>query len=168
MNNIITLNIVRFIILILLQALVLNNINFLGYLNPYIYILFIILYPIKNNRLLFLFLSFSLGLTLDLFLDSGGIHAAACVTIAYIRPVLLKFSFGAIYEHQNIKFGTTELGQRLSYFSVIIFIHHLLIFSLEIFNSSKIILILKKSLFSSIFTIILCLLITILFSKKNK
>ncbi len=168
MNNAITINIARFIILILLQVLVLNNINFLGYINPYIYILFIILYPIKNNRLLFIFLSFLLGLTVDLFLDSGGVHAAACVTIAYIRPVLLKFSFGTIYDHQTIKFSTTEFGQRLTYFSIIVFIHHLILFSLEIFNSSKIILILKKTLFSSIFTIILCLLITILFSRKNK
>jgi rod shape-determining protein MreD len=168
MNNAITINIARFIILILLQVLVLNNINFLRYINPYIYILFIILYPIKNNRLLFIFLSFLLGLTVDLFLDSGGVHAAACITIAYIRPVLLKFSFGTIYDHQTIKFSTTEFGQRLTYFSIIIFIHHLILFSLEIFNSSKIILILKKTLFSSIFTLILCLLITILFSRKNK
>ena len=168
MSNTTSINIARFISLILLQALVLNNINFLGYINPYIYILFIVLYPIKNNRLLFLFLSFLLGLTLDLFLDSGGVHAAACVTTAYIRPVLLKFSFGTIYEHQTIKFSSTELGQRITYFSIIIFVHHLILFSLEIFNSSNIILILKKSLFSSIFTIILSLLITILFSKKNK
>lgn len=168
MNNTITLNTARFIVLVLVQVLILSNINFLGYINPYIYILFIILYPIKNNRLLFLFLSFLLGLSVDLFLDSGGVHATACVTIAYIRPVLLKFSFGTIYDHQTIKFSTTEFGQRLTYFSIIVFIHHLILFSLEIFNSLKIILILKKTLFSSIFTIILCLLITILFSRKNK
>jgi len=168
MNNAVSINIARFITLILAQVLVFNNINFLGYINPYIYILFIMLFPIKNNRLLFLSLSFLLGLTVDLFSDSGGVHAAACVTIAYIRPVLLKFSFGMIYEHQTIKFSSTDFGQRLTYYSIIIFIHHLILFSLEIFNSSKIILILKKSLFSSIFTLILCLLITILFSKKPK
>ena len=168
MNNALSINIVRFIALVLIQALVLNHINFLGYINPYIYILFIILFPIKNNRLLFIFIAFLLGLTVDLFSDSGGVHAAASVTIAYIRPVILKFSFGAIYEHQTIKFSNTELGQRLTYFLIIILVHHLVLFSLEIFNSSKIILILKKSLFSSIFTLILCLLITILFSKKPK
>ena len=168
MNNVISTNIARFITLILAQVLVFNNINFLGYINPYIYILFIILFPIKNNRLLFLSLSFLLGLSVDLFSDSGGVHAAACVTIAYIRPVLLKFSFGMIYEHQTIKFSRTDFGQRITYFSIIIFIHHLILFSLEIFNSTKIILILTKSLFSSIFTLILCLLITILFSKKPK
>jgi len=168
MNNVISQNIIRFIVLVLVQTLVLNNVNFLGYLNPYIYVLFIILFPIKNNRLLFLCLSFFLGLTIDLFLDSGGIHAAACVSIAYIRPVILKFSFGMIYEHQTIKFSSTEFGKRLSYFTILILVHHIILFSLEIFNSSKIILILKKSLFSSIFTIVLCLLITILFSRKKR
>lgn len=168
MNNVITTHIVRFIALVLIQALVLNHINFLGYINPYIYILFIILFPIKNNRILFIFLAFLLGLSIDLFSDSGGVHAAASVTIAYIRPVILKFSFGAIYEHQTIKFSNTEFGQRLTYFLIIILIHHLILFNLEIFNISKIILILKKSLFSSIFTLILCLLITILFSRKTK
>jgi len=168
MNNVISQNIIRFIVLVLVQTLVLNNVNFLGYLNPYIYVLFIILFPIKNNRLLFLCLSFFLGLTIDLFLDSGGIHAAACVSIAYIRPVILKFSFGMIYEHQTIKFSSTEFGKRLSYFTILILVHHIILFSLEIFNSSKIILIVKKSLFSSIFTIVLCLLITILFSRKKR
>src|SRR5210317_1030582 len=104
MNNALSINIVRFIALVLIQALVLNHINFLSYINPYVYILFIILFPIKNNRLLFIFIAFLLGLTVDLFSDSGGIHAAACVTIAYIRPVVLKFCFGMIYEHQTIKF----------------------------------------------------------------
>lgn len=168
MNNIVTLNILRFITLILVQALILNNINFLGYVNPYIYILFIILFPIKNNRLLFLFISFLLGLTLDLFLDSGGVHAAACVTIAYIRPVILKFSFGALYDHQTIKFSSTEFSKRITYITIITLAHHIILFSLEIFSIDKIILILKKSFFSGIFTIILCILITILFSKKSR
>lgn len=168
MNNIIFRNIIRFLVLVFLQVVVLNHINFLGYINPYVYILFIILYPIKNNSILFIFLSFLLGLTVDIFLDSGGVHAAASVAIAYLRPVILKFTFGMAYEHQSVKFTTSELGQRLTYFSLIAFIHHLILFSLEVFNTSKIILILEKTLFSSIFTILLCILITILFSKKNK
>lgn len=168
MNNAITTNIVRFIALVLVQVLVLNHINFLGYVNPYIYILFVILFPVKNNRLLFIFLAFLLGMSVDLFSDSGGVHAAASVTIAYIRPVILKFSFGAIYEHQTIKFSSTEIGQRLTYFLIIILLHHLILFSLEIFNISKIILIFQKTLFSSIFTLILCILITVLFSRKTK
>ncbi|MCO4820675.1 MAG: rod shape-determining protein MreD [Flavobacteriaceae bacterium] len=168
MNNVISLHIVRFIVLILVQAIVLNNINFLGYINPYLYILFILLYPAKNNRMLFIFISFLLGLGVDLFSDSGGVHAAACVTIAYMRPVVLKFAFGTSYDYQTIKFSLTEFGQRLTYFSILIIVHHIILFSLEIFNSTKILLILKKSLFSGVFTLLLCLLITVLFSRKNK
>ena len=158
----------RFIILVLVQVLILNHINFMGYINPYIYILFIILYPANNNRTLFIFLAFLLGLCVDVFSDSGGVHAAACVTIAYIRPVFLKFSFGTVYDYQSIKFDQIDFGNRLTYFSALVFIHHLMMFSLEIFNISKIILILEKTLFSGIFTIILCLIITILFSPKRK
>jgi len=168
MNNIVSLNIVRFITLVLVQILILNHINFLGYVNPYLYILFIILFPINNDRILFIFLSFLLGLTIDMFSDSGGVHAAACVTIAYIRPVFLKFCFGMIYEHQAVKFSNVEFGAKLTYIAILAVIHHLVLFSLEIFNFSKIILILQKTLFTSLFTIILCVLVTIIFSKNSK
>lgn len=168
MNSITLNSIVRFVVLVLVQALVLNHVNFLGYINPYPYILFIVLFPINNNRTLFVFLAFLLGLFVDLFTDSGGIHAAASVTIAYIRPPILKFSFGTVYDYQTIKFNQTEFGSRLGYFTIITVIHHLLLFSLEVFNISDIILILKKTLFSSIFTILLCFIITVLFSPKRK
>lgn len=168
MNNTITLHITRFVLLVLIQALVLNNINFLGYINPYIYILFILLYPINNNRILFIFLSFLLGLSVDLFSDSGGVHAAASVFIAYVRPLFLKFAFGATYDHQTVKINSSDIGQRFTYFSFITIIHHFILFSLEVFNTTKVLLILKKTLFSSIFTIILCVLITLIFSRKSK
>ncbi|OUR94385.1 rod shape-determining protein MreD [Flavobacteriales bacterium 34_180_T64] len=168
MNNSTVTTVLQFVALILIQVLVLNHINFFGNINPYLYILFILVFPIRNNRTLILLLSFLLGLGVDLFSDSGGVNAAACVTIAYIRPIILKFSFGMIYEHQTIKFDNTELSNRLIYFTIMTFIHHLILFSLEIFNISKLILILQKTLFSSIFTILLCLLISILFSKKRR
>lgn len=168
MNSLTFNSIIRFVVLILAQALLFNNINFMGYVNPYPYILFILLFPINNNRTLFVFLSFMLGLFVDIFSNSGGVHAAACVTIAYIRPAVLKFAFGMIYEHQTIKFSNTDFGNRLIYFSILIVIHHFIMFMLEIFNISNIILTLQKTLFSSIFTIILCVLISIFFSYKKR
>ncbi|MFB9056304.1 rod shape-determining protein MreD [Mariniflexile ostreae] len=168
MNRVITANSVRFIMLILVQVLICNHINFLGYINPYIYILFLILFPVKNNRMLFIFLAFTLGLSVDMFLDSGGIHAAASVAVAYIRPVVLKFSFGTIYEYQNLKFDVVDFGSKLIYIVFLTIIHHFILFYLEIFSISKIILILEKTLFSSIFTILLCILFTIIFSRKTK
>lgn len=168
MNSLNINNILRFIILVLAQALIFNHINFIGYVNPFPYLLFILLFPINNNRSLFLFLSFMLGLLVDIFSDSGGVHAAACVTIAFIRPAVLKFAFGTVYEHQNIKFNNTEFGNRVIYFSILIAIHHIIMFMLEIFNISNIILVFKKTLFSSTFTLILCVLFSILFSNKQR
>lgn len=135
----------KFILLVLVQVLLLNNINFLGYLNPYIYIIFILSAPISINRSLFLFLSFLLGLTIDTFGDSGGVHAAACLTIAYLRPVILRTAFGLSYEFQTVKLGKVSFGERLMYVTLMVFIHHIVLFSLEFFNFSHILLISKKN-----------------------
>ncbi|REE27339.1 rod shape-determining protein MreD [Winogradskyella pacifica] len=168
MNSVAGINIVRFILLLLVQVLICNHIDFLGYINPYIYIIFIFLFPIREERLALLVVSFMLGMLVDLFSDSGGVHAAAAVSLAYIRPVLLKSSFGMLYEHQSIKFSTTDIGSLITYISLGTVIHHSILFSLEIFNISSILLVLEKTLFSSIFTIILSVLIIILFSRNRK
>ncbi|WP_121666371.1 rod shape-determining protein MreD [Mesonia aquimarina] len=168
MNSLLLSNTARFIILILIQVVVLNNINFLGYINPYLYVLFVLLLPLNLSQYKVLFFSFLIGLSIDFFEDSGGVNAAATLVIAYLRPVILKFSFGVSYEHQTIKYYQTPITQRLSYISILVLVHHFILFSLEIFNYSYIILILKRTLFSSIFTILLILLVTALFQKKSK
>ena len=158
----------RFIILVLIQVILLNHINFLGYINPYLYILFIILYPLNGNNSLLIALSFLLGLSIDIFGDSGGIHAAACVFIAYIRPLILKFSLGVSYEYNIIKIKNIDIRQRIIYISIMVFSHHIVLFLLEIFNLDHILLILKSTLFSSIFSFILILSTISIFSKKSK
>ena len=168
MNSIISINILRFFLLVLAQVLIFNHIDFLGYVNPYIYIIFIILFPLNNNRLTLLLASFFIGLTIDTFSDSGGVHAAACVVAAYARPVILKYSFGMLYEHQSIKFGNAEIGSLVGYVSIFTIIHHTVLFSIEIFNTSKILIILQKTLFSSIFTIVLSVLFIMIFSQSRK
>ncbi|WP_299365967.1 rod shape-determining protein MreD [Winogradskyella sp.] len=168
MNSILGINSIRFFVLLLVQVIICSNINFLGYINPYVYIIFIFLFPIRENRMILLISSFLLGMLIDMFLDSGGVNAAASVVLAYTRPILLKTSFGMLYEHQSIKFSNTEIGSLITYITFGTLIHHLVLFSLEIFNISSILLILKKTLFSSIFTIILSILIIILFSRNKK
>jgi len=168
MNNVIASNSIRFVILLLVQVVICNNINFFGYINPYVYIIFIFLFPIQENRLVLLLVSFLLGMLVDMFSDSGGVHAAAAVLLAYARPVLLKTSFGMLYEHQSIKFSSTDIGSLITYVAIGTVLHHFMLFSLEIFNISSILLILQKTLFSSIFTIILSTLIIILFSRNQK
>ncbi|WP_151672270.1 rod shape-determining protein MreD [Patiriisocius marinus] len=166
-NNAIFINALRFLGLLLLQVLVLNNINFLGYINPYLYILFILIFPFTGNKSLLIGLSFLLGLSIDFFSDSGGVHAAASVFIAYLRPFLLKFSFGVSYEYNAIKLSKVTFSERLIYISLMVILHHLVLFSLEIFSVSRILLILKSTLFSGIFSIILILCSLVLFSRKT-
>ena len=137
MNSLLFSNITRFITLGLVQIMICNQLNFMGNINPYIYILFLLLYPIGSNRMGFLFIAFSLGLIIDLFLDSGGANAAASLSIAYIRPIFLKFSFGAAYDYQSLKLNTAEALPRLIYFALMIFIHHFILFTLIYFDSSK-------------------------------
>jgi len=167
MSSSILLHGTRFLVLLLAQVFLFNNIDFLGFINPYVYILFILLYPVNSNQLLFLLVSFFLGLSIDIFSDSGGIHAASCIVIAFLRPSILKFSFGVSYEYNNVKVSNTPFGSRLTYFFLLVIIHHLVLFNLEVFNMSHTLFVLKLTLFSSIFTTLLCMIFMILFSKKN-
>ncbi|WGK65355.1 rod shape-determining protein MreD [Croceiramulus getboli] len=167
MNNNITRNLLRFVLLVLLQVTLFNHINFSGFINPYPYLLYVALFPISGNRSLLLFSSFLLGLSVDMFANSGGVHAAACLIIAFLRPVVLRFSFGVSYEYNTVKLSKVTLAERFVYLSILTLIHHFVLFSLEIFNVSDILLILKNALSSSIFTIILSLIFVTLFSVKR-
>ena len=166
-SNEILINSVRFIILVMFQILILNHINFLGFVNPYIYVLFILLYPINGNQSLLIFVSFLLGLCIDIFGDSVGIHAAASVFIAFIRPFILKFSFGVSYEYNMIKINKAPPVAKMVYVITMVFLHHFVLFALEIFSLSHIILILKSTLLSGIFSVLLILCTLLLFSRKS-
>ena len=163
-----TLNtIIRFIALILLQILVLNNINFLGYINPYLYILFVALYPILSNKNYFIIISFCFGILLDIAMDSGGIHSGCCVLIAFSRPLFLRICFGHNYSYQITSIASTELIKKISYCAFIIIIHHILMFAFEFFSINKIDLILLNTLYSGIFSILLTVLGIIIFSRNK-
>ncbi|GGG36706.1 rod shape-determining protein MreD [Dokdonia pacifica] len=168
MKNSVLINSVRFLSLVLAQVLIFNNIDFMGYINPYPYMLFILVFPFNANRSLYLILAFLTGLTIDMFGNSGGIHAAACLVVAYFRPIALRLTFGVSYEYNAIKLPNVSFYERLVYISSLVFVHHLVLFSLEVFNISNIIYILKKTLFTGIFTSILCLMFNILFSSRRE
>lgn len=150
-----------------LQILLFNNINLFGYINPYPYILFILLYPINGNKLLLLFSSFMLGIAIDIFENSGGIHALSSVTLAFVLPSLFKFSYGLSYEYQTIKIAEKVRSELITLLLLAIFIHHFILFFFELFRFDLIVDILAKTLYSTIFTFIVSLLIIILI-KPNK
>ncbi|MBT8297443.1 MAG: rod shape-determining protein MreD [Maribacter sp.] len=162
------INIIRFILLVLVQVLVFNRLNFFGFINPMVYILFLYWYPIKENRAAFIGLSFLLGLSIDFFSDTMALHSAATITIAYLRPVIMRFVFGINYEFQSFKLSNTTRAQQFTFLALLILVHHLVYFSLEIFSYANLLLIIKKVLAIGSASLILCLLFGSLFSVNKE
>ena len=167
MSSTVLLNIARFVLLLLAQVAFFNKINFLGFINPYPYILFIILYPVNANRYGLLLSSFFLGLIMDMFCNSGGVHAAACMTLAYVRPYFFKFTFGLSYEYQTVKINDKLSPERFSFIAISIITHHIVLFVLEIFKFTFFWNILIRTIASAVFTLLACIIIIYLF-KPNK
>ncbi len=167
MNSTLLINTLRFILLLALQIIIFNNMTFLGFIMPLPYILFIILYPVNSNRSALLISSFALGLIMDLFSNSGGTHATACLILAYYRPYIFKFAFGVSYEYQTIKLNEALTPERFSFILIAVILHHFTLFILEAFQVSFILDILIRSLLSTVFTIISCIIIIYLI-KPNK
>ncbi|WNM19990.1 rod shape-determining protein MreD [Flavobacterium capsici] len=159
MNSTLLVNIARFILLLLAQVLIFNRLDLFGYINPYPYILFIILFPVNGNKLGLLLASFFLGLIMDMFWNSGGVHAASCLVLAYFRPAIFKFSFGLSYEYQTVKLNDVLTPERFSFILIAVVIHHFTLFILEVFKISFFWDIFLRTIFSTIFTIITCILI---------
>ncbi|RZJ29407.1 MAG: rod shape-determining protein MreD [Flavobacterium sp.] len=168
MNSAILLNVARFILLLAAQVIIFNNMDFLGYISPFPYILFIILYPVDGNKLGLLGAAFMLGLFMDMFSNSGGVHAAACLILAYSRPAIFKFSFGLSYEYQTIKINDVLTPERFSFILISVVIHHIVLFVLEVFRISYFWDILLRTICSTIFTIILCIVLIYIFKPSRR
>ncbi len=167
MNSALFMNIFRFLLLLTVQIIIFNNMSFLGYISPFPYILFIILYPVNGNKYGLLLASFFLGLILDIFSNSGGIHTTACVVLAYYRPYIFKFSFGVSYEYQTVKLNDVLTPERFSFLLLAVLIHHITLFVLETFQISFFFDTLLRILLSSTFTILICVILIYL-TKPNR
>lgn len=164
-----TLNTIFFFVgLILLQIVVLNHINFLGYINPFLYILFIFYYPIKKIDSQLIFLSFFLGLSIDIFSNSGGVNAAATLFIAFIRIPVLKSVIGKREIDSTINsINKLPYGKVFTYIIILTFIHHFIVFGLEYFKWNDFGIIMSKTLLTSIFTIILIMISYTFIARKK-
>lgn len=167
MNSALLGNIARFILLLFAQVLIFNRIDLFGFINPFPYILFIILFPVNGNKTGLLAASFFLGILMDMFCNSGGVHAAACITLAYFRPAIFKFSFGLSYEYQTVKLNDVITPERFSFLLIAVVLHHSIMFLLEVFKLSFLWEILLRTFLSTIFTLITCIII-IYFIKPSK
>ncbi len=157
MLNIIARNTIGFIVLVLLQVLILNNVQFSGYINPMLYVLFLLLLPFDVSKSLLLILAFILGLAIDMFTNTMGMHAAASVFLGLMRPFILKFiEPRGGYEHEafpSIKeFGLTWY---LSYAGILVLLHHFALFFIEVFKFGEFLSTFYRVVLSTIFTLVL-------------
>ncbi len=161
LNRSFFINILRFIAVVLAQVFIFNKLNFGGIANPMIYPLFIILLPFETNNNLNLIVAFMLGLSVDLFTGSMGLHTSAAVFTAFIRPLAYRvISSNRVYE-SGIKPGINDLGIRwfISYTFFLVFAHHFFFFYIESFSFNEfwhtLLKIIISTLLSSLFIIIL-------------
>lgn len=148
--------IITFVVLLLIQVLILNNLNLGGYINPYLYILFLLILPVAIPGWLLLILAFTLGLIIDAFQNTPGIHASATVFLAFMRPYFLRY----IAPRDGYEPGSLPIPAHfgfLWFFKYAVFgvvSHHLFYFFVEAFTFKDIFATLWRVILSSIFTLL--------------
>lgn len=163
-------NFFRFLVLTLFQVFVLNNVQLSGYINPYLYIIFILLLPLETPKSLLLIFAFIQGLTIDMFVQTPGMHAASCVLMAYLRP----FVIGTISSKREYEPGIQPSIQDLgfvwfiSYTGILTLAHHTILFFAEVFNFGEFLITIQRIIYSTIITLILIVISQYVFYRQSK
>ncbi|MHC1777200.1 MAG: rod shape-determining protein MreD [Lentimicrobium sp.] len=170
MNNAYGKDILRFFVLIALQVLLLDHVNLGGYINPSLYVFFILLLPFEVPGWALLISAFLIGLGVDLFSNSTGLNAAASVFMAYIRPWVVRRAGAPADYEGNLKPGIADMGFRwfLLYSLILIFAHQLVIALLDAFSFAEIGMISIRLLLSTLFTLSLVIIAEYLFMRRRK
>jgi rod shape-determining protein MreD len=157
-----------FVLLILLQVLLFNNIEFSGYVNPYVYVMFILLLPIEIPSWLLLLLSFGTGIIIDFFSGSPGMHTSATVLIGFVRPYVLRLvsprdGYESGSDPSMLAYGFRWFA---TYTLLMVLIHHTALFYLEVFRFADFFRTLLRVILSTLFSTGFILLIE--FYRKGK
>ena len=171
-------NFLRFCLIILLQVLILNKITLRWWLAPsgfpifipYVYPLFILLLPFETPNALLFLLAFVLGLTIDAFYDTPGLHAAACVLLAMVRVIFINITVQKEGFDNEPEPTLSIMGFRwfIVYVLVLTLFHHFFLFNLEVFNLSDIQFTLSRVVLSTLFTVFLILISGLLFYRRKE
>lgn len=163
-------NAVRFLFLVAIQVLVLNHIQWSGYINPYIYILFILMLPLETPKWLLLLLGLVTGLVIDMFGNSGGMHAAATVFVAFARPGILRLIAPRDGYETESSLSPQVMGFKwfFTYVSILVTLHHLVYFYVEVFRFSEFFITFFKAILNSIISVSIILLGQYLFGRSLK
>jgi hypothetical protein len=150
----------------ILQILFLRNVVMFNYAFCFIYIGGVLLLPADTDRLYLLLIAFATGFMVDVFSNTFGMHAFATVLIAYIRPFLLNYQMEAKgTERMDLGIRSQGIGAFLSYIVPLIFIHHTVLFLMEMNNFGMILYTLIRIGASVVLTTIVLILLE-LFSKR--
>ena len=149
-----TKQIIRYVIVMLLQVLLFDRLQLGGVCHPYIYVLCLLMFPITLPHSVDMLLGAAVGLIMDICCNSLGIHIAACVLLMFIRPYLL----GAIVNdrdrlNEQISLRALGLSGWIEYVIILVVIHHFAVFQLGAWGWSHIGFVLLSTLVSSIVTI---------------
>ncbi len=169
MNSPVLKNIIRFALLVLIQVFLLNKIQFSGYINPYFYVLFILSLPFGIRKWFLLVLGFLLGISIDYFSGTLGIHAAATVFMAFCRPGIIRLLSVKDDLEPDIEPSIRNFGflWYFTYSGSLVFLHHLVLFYLEIFRFSEFFSTFLMVILSSIFSLVFILIAQYLFYRKK-
>jgi rod shape-determining protein MreD len=143
-----------FTVLVLIQVLLFNQVHLGGFLNPYIYVLFILLLPVSMPQYQVLLLSFLIGITIDWFSNTLGLHASATVLLGFLRFPVIKLISQKESDQSDYP-GLQQTGMRwfFLYISILVVIHHFSLFSIEVFSFENFHRTLLRSVASSVFTV---------------
>ncbi|MDG1333292.1 MAG: hypothetical protein P8P74_13235 [Crocinitomicaceae bacterium] len=167
MNKILS-NSLRFVLLMVIQVVVLNQVELGAGTLLMIYPLFIVLLPVDMNVFLLLFLAFALGISIDAMSNTYGLHASSLVLMAYFRPIIFQaFAPRDGYEI-DLEPNIHTMGYRwtIRTFGLLLLMHHFWFFLLELFRFDEILYVLQKTLLSLPISFALCVLIQFLIIRK--
>lgn len=162
--------VLRCLLLVILQVLIIQNINLTGYIILLPYVMAILILPFETNKLIVLFAAFLLGVFVDYFYDSSGLHATACTVMGFSRHYVLKYIAPRDGYDVGVRPTVEDMGLEwfLRYAGTLVLIHHFVLFYLEIFRFSEFFWTLLRVILSSMGTLLLIYLIQFLFFNNSR
>ncbi len=164
-------NIVRFIALMLLQVLLIDHIDLAnGWVVPYLYVLFLLMLPLDIPQWQALLVGFGTGMVMDFFSSTPGMHTVACTVMMYARALMLRAlapreGFDPLDRATIAHMG---LAWFVTYASVLVLLHHLVLFFLEVYRFSHFLSTFARAFGSSAATLVLCLLAQLLTARPSR
>lgn len=163
-------NIARYIFLVLIQVFLLKNTILFGLNTPYLYILFIMLLPFETPNWLLFLLSFAIGLNIDIFNDTVGLHASACVITAFVRVSITSITVQRDNYENDPEPTLAIMGFRWFFFYALVLtlVHHFFLLNFEVFRFSEIPATITRVLISSLFTLTMVFIAEIVFFRRRQ